>query len=59
MSGSKDESQQTLLNTSISNDNSVETLSNVYNAPSFKNGVLGAGRLDNEVNVAKNTKPTS
>ena len=59
ISDSEDELQQTLPNTSISNNNSVETLSNVYNAPSFKNGVLGAGSLDNEVNVAKNTRPTS
>jgi hypothetical protein len=60
ISGSEDESRQTLLDASISNDDGVETPSTLYDAPSFEDGVLGAGSLEEEVDVvAKNTKLTS
>ena len=60
ISDSEDELRQTLPNASIFNDSSVETSSTLYNAPSFEDGVLGAGGLEDEVDVtAKNTKLTS
>jgi hypothetical protein len=60
ISGSEDDSRQTLPDASIFNDDSVETPSTLYDAPSFEDGVLGAGSLEDEVDVvAKNTKLTS
>jgi hypothetical protein len=60
ISGSEDESQQAPPNASIFNDDSVETPSTFYDAPSFEDGVLGAGSMEDEVDaVARNTRLTS
>jgi hypothetical protein len=59
ISGSEDESQQTLPDASILNDDSVETPSTLYDAPSFEDGVLGAGSLEDEADVVKSTRLTS
>ena len=60
ISGSKDESQQTLPDATILNDDSAETPSTLYDAPSFEDGVLGAGSLEDKADVvAQNTKLTS
>ena len=60
ISGSEDELQQTLPDASVLNNDSVETPSTLYDAPSFEDGVLGAGSLEDEADVvARNTRLTS
>jgi hypothetical protein len=60
VSGSEDESQQTPPDAFIFNDDSVDTPTTFYDAPSFEDGVLGVGSLEDDVDVvAKNTKLTS
>ena len=60
ISSSEDESQRTLPDASILNNDSVETPSTLYDTPSFEDRVLGAGSLEDEVDVvARNTRLTS
>jgi hypothetical protein len=60
ISGSKDESQQTLPDATILNDDSAETPNTLYDAPTFEDGVLGAGSLEDRTDVvAKDNRLTS